>query len=144
MCTVFEGQGLTHREPALDEADFERYVRSFEPLMLSGRDVLWVLGGRTDTSRGKLVRIMTKNNLEMQVFHLCYNTKQMMQYGHFKKQRGIANSRSHELLYLCYKGRVPSQLATKREHVDAGSLVFQRSGAQCARAGAEAPCLGGP
>ena len=139
------GQGLTHREPALDEQDFERHVKSFYPLILPGRDVLWVLGGRTDTNRGKLVRIMAKNNLKMQVFHLCYNTKQMMQYGHFARQRGIASSRSHELLLLCYKGgRAPSNLAKVRAQVDGGSAVFQRSGAQCARAAAEGPCPGVP
>ena len=44
LCQVFEGQGLTHREPALDEQDFERYVKSILPLMLPQRDVLWVLG----------------------------------------------------------------------------------------------------
>ena len=112
--------------------------------MLPGRDVLWVLGGRTDTNRVKLKRILTNNFINTQVFHLCYNTKQMMQYGHFKKQRGIANSRSHELLFLGYKGRVPKQLAKLRMHVDGGSLVFQRSGAQCARAAAEEPCPGVP
>ena len=45
LCNVFEGQGLTHREPAVDEADFERYVKSILPLMAMGRDVLWVMGG---------------------------------------------------------------------------------------------------
>ena len=45
LCHVFEGQGLTRREPALDEADFERYVKSIVPLMAMGRDVLWVPGG---------------------------------------------------------------------------------------------------
>ena len=124
LCNIFEGQCLTHREPALDEQDFERYVKSFSPLMLPGRDVLRVLGGRTDTNRGKLKRTLAKNFINMKVFHLCYNTKQMMQYGHFKKQRGIANSRSHELLFLCYKGRMPKQLPKTRAHVDAGSPVF--------------------
>ena len=124
LCTVFEGQGLTHREPALDEGDFERYVQSLEPLMVIGRDVMWVLAGRTETNRVKLKRILAKNHLRMQTFHLCYNTKQMMQYGHFQRQGGIANSRSHELMFLCYKGRVPKQLAKSRVHVDAGSPVF--------------------
>ena len=45
LCNILEGQGLTHREPALDEADFERYVKSILPLMAMGRDVLWVMGG---------------------------------------------------------------------------------------------------
>ena len=124
MCAVFEGQGLFHREPALDEGDFERYVQSLEPLMVIGRDVMWVLAGRTETNRVKVKRILTKNHLRMQTFHLCYNTKQMMQYGLFQRQGGIANSRSHELLFLCYKGRVPKQLAKNRLYVDAGSAVF--------------------
>ena len=55
---------------------------------------------------------------------MCYNTKQMMQYGHFKRQRGVANSRSHELLFMCYKGRLPKQLAKSRFYVDAGSPMF--------------------
>ena len=85
---------------------------------------MWVLGGRTDTNRGKLKRILSKSLLHVQVFHLCYNMKQMQQYGHFKRARGIANSRSHELLFLCYKGRQPKQLAKMRAHVDGGSPVF--------------------
>jgi len=124
LCNVFEGQGLTHREPALDEQDFERYVKSLSPLMVPGRDVLWVLGGRTDTNDRKIKRILGRHFIKSHAFHLCYNTKQMMQFGHFKKQRGIANSRSHELLYLCYKNRVPKQLSKLRVHVDAGSAVF--------------------
>ena len=124
MCAAFEGQGLTHREPAVDELDFERYVKSLSPLMHPGRDVLWVLGGRTDTNDRKIKRILARNFISAQAFHLCYNTQQMMQFGHFKKQRGIANSRSHELLYLCYKNRVPKQLSKLRVHVDAGSAVF--------------------
>ena len=66
----FEGQGLTHREPVLDENDFDRYLQSLEPLMVPGRDVLWVLGGRTETNRLKLKRILTKYKLRMQIFHL--------------------------------------------------------------------------
>ena len=47
-----------------------------------------------------------------------------MQYGHFKRQRGVANSRSHELLYMCYKGRMPRNLAKMRVYVDNGSPMF--------------------
>ena len=59
MKRSMSGQGLTHREPALDEQDFERYVKSLFPLMVAGRDVLWVLGGRTDTNRGKCCTFAT-------------------------------------------------------------------------------------
>ena len=50
----------------------------------------------------------------------------MMQYGHFKRQRGIANSRSHEVLYLCYKHRAPKNLAKTRMYVDSGSAVWNQ------------------
>ena len=42
--------GLTHREPLLDEPDFERFVQKIEPLMKAGRDVLWVLAGRMESN----------------------------------------------------------------------------------------------
>ena len=86
LCGIFEGAGLTHREPALDEEDFERYVKSFAPLAQHGRDILWVLGGRTHTNNGKLRRILTKNGFMFREFHLCYNAKQMVQYGLLKRQ----------------------------------------------------------
>ena len=86
LCSVFEGQGLTHREPVLDEDDFDRYLHSLEPLMQAGRDVLWVLSGRTEANRAKLKRILVKHRFKHQIFHLCYNTKQMLQFGHFRRQ----------------------------------------------------------
>ena len=63
LCSIFEGQGLTHREPALDTDDFDRYVKSLVPLMVAGRDVLWVLGGRTESNIPKLKKIQTQNLL---------------------------------------------------------------------------------
>ena len=43
LCNIYEGEGLTHREPLLDEDDFERYLHAVDPLLHPGRDVLWVL-----------------------------------------------------------------------------------------------------
>ena len=42
MCSINinEGIGLTHVEPALDEPDFERFVKACSPLLEIGRDVL--------------------------------------------------------------------------------------------------------
>ena len=121
LCTTFEGNGLTHREPALGELDFDRYVKSFSPLVQDGRDVLWVLDGRTESSVAKIKKIPTQANFNFQTFHLCYNTKQMHMFGIIRRKRGVANSRNHELLFLCYKGRLPKQLAKSRAYVDAGS-----------------------
>ena len=125
LCNVFEGQLLTHREPALDEEDFERYLKSLDPLMVAGRDVLWVLTGRTKANLKKILTILGKANFNAVEYHLCYNVKQMQQYGHFRRQRGLSNSRSHEILLLCFKGKRPKTLPKVRQYVDQGSSLFQ-------------------
>ena len=88
-------------EPALDENDFERYLKSLTPLMLPERDVLWVLACRTDTNAKKIKLLLRKNGFKFQYFHLVYDLKKMEWYGYFQTQPGIANSRSHELMFLC-------------------------------------------
>ena len=61
-------------------------------------------------------------------FYLRYNAKHMHQYGHFKRQRGIGNSKTLEQALYCYKGnRPPTKNAPKtRMHVDAGSPIFNQ------------------
>ena len=83
LCNVYDGEGLTHREPVLDEEDFERFLQAVDPLIYPGRDVVWVLTGRTDSNLPKLRKIIAKFKLHIEVFYLCYNTKQMQLYGHW-------------------------------------------------------------
>ena len=52
------------------------------------------------------------------------NSPRLPLYGHFKTQRGVANSRNHEMLYMAYKTNIPKQLNKVRQYVDAGSTVF--------------------
>ena len=73
--------GLTHREPLLDEPDFERFVATVERLLQAGRDVLWVLAGRTDSNLPKVKNLLRKYDMQYEVFYLCYNTRQMQHYG---------------------------------------------------------------
>ena len=84
MCNVFEGEGLLHREPILDQADLERFLATVVPLMRSGRDLIWVLAGRTESNLGKLRKILANagsagslvgDKLLGEVFYLCYNAK---------------------------------------------------------------------
>ena len=77
LTKIFEGEGLTHREPLLDEKHFERFVMTVEPLMKEGRDVMWVMAGRTDSNLPKTQRILKTHKLTVEVFYLIYNTKQM-------------------------------------------------------------------
>ena len=118
--------GLTHREPLLEEADFARFVATVEPLMKWGRDVLWVMTGRTDSNLPKIKKILRAQKMNFEAFYLCYNTKQMQQYGHWKRQRGPANSKSLEQALYVYKGRVPKNMPKNRMFVDAGSPLFNQ------------------
>ena len=75
-------------------------------------------------TREKIKLLLRKNGFKFQYFHLVYDLKKMERHGFFRAQRGIANSRSHELLFLCYKGRIPKQLSRVRKFVDQGSQLF--------------------
>ena len=123
MCeTLFAG--LTHREPILDETDFEKFVETATPLLQPGRDVLWVLAGRTDSNVSKIKKCLRKHHFKLNIFYLCYNTKQMLQYGYWKKQRGLANSRNLEMAIYAYKGKPPKSAPLARMYVDEGSPLF--------------------
>ena len=54
------------------------------------------MGGRTESNIPEVRKVLNKFGLRFEVFYLCYNTKQMQTYGHFKRQRGMANSKSLE------------------------------------------------
>ncbi len=58
----------------LFKADFERFVATVEPLMHAGRDVLWVLVGRTDSNLPRVKTILAKCKMNTEVFYSCYNT----------------------------------------------------------------------
>ena len=123
---MYTRQGLTHREPLVDEADLERFVQTIDPLMHPHRDVLWVLVGRTESNLPKVKKILNKFKMNIEMFYLCYNTKQMQQFGHWKRQRGIANSKSLEIALYAYKGGVPKNMPKSRMYVDAGSSLFNQ------------------
>ena len=54
LCNIFEGEGLMHREPIVDVDDIERFLATVVPLMRPGRDLIWVLAGRTESNLAKL------------------------------------------------------------------------------------------
>ena len=129
LCNIFEGEGLMHREPILDSEDLERFLATVVPLMRAGRDLIWVLAGRADSNISKLRKILAASaqfgeKLRSETFYLCYNAKQMQQYGHWKRQRGVANSKSVEQLFCIYKGKMPKAMPKSRQHVDPGSPLF--------------------
>ena len=84
------------------------------------------MAGRTESNIPKLKKVLNKFGLRFEVFYLCYNTKQMQMYGHFKRQRGMANSKSLEQAFYVYKGRMPKNKPATRMYVDAGTPLFNQ------------------
>jgi hypothetical protein len=123
---TFFSSGLTHREPLLDEGDFQRFVATVDPLMKAGRDVMWVLVGRTESNIPKVKKALAKYKMSVETFYLCYNTKQMQNYGYWQRQRGVANSKSIEQVLLAYKGTMPKAMPKNRMYVDKGSGLFNQ------------------
>ena len=124
LCNVFHGEGLTHRELVVDEADFARFVATVEPLLQPGRDVMWVLTGRTESNLPKIRKVLAHHKMHAEVFYLCYSAKQMQQFGYWRRQRGLARSKSMEQALFCFKGRIPRDLPKTRKFVDGGSAIF--------------------
>ena len=87
---------------------------------------MWVLAGRTESNLPKVKRVLVSHGLKFEVFFLCYNSKQMMQYGHWKRQRGLANSKSLEVAILAFKQKVPKEMPKERSYVDQGSVLFNQ------------------
>ena len=94
--------------------------------MKPGQDCLWIMGGRTDSNVGKIKSLLAKFGLKKVSFYLHYNSKHMALYGHFRRQRGMANSKSLEQVFFVYKGRMPSNHPKTRKFVDPGSALFQQ------------------
>ena len=110
----------------MDTADLTRFLALAEPLMVSGRDVMCILAGRTDSNVAKIKKIVKAFKLTSVVYHLNYNIKLMKQYGHFKRGRDLANSKSIELAFMIWKGKVP-KTPKNRMHVDPGGSLFNKS-----------------
>ena len=49
----------------------------------------------------------------------------MHQYGYWRRQRGIANSKSLELALLAYKSQSPSNQPKQKMYIDQGSTLFK-------------------
>ena len=71
-------------------------------------------------------KVLKQHGLLFTIYYLCYNSKQMLQYGHWKRQRGLANSKSLEIALLAHPGRVPDNMPKCRYYVDPGSALFNQ------------------
>ena len=77
--------------------------------MKPGQDCLWIMGGRTDSNVARIKALLAKFGLKNVSFYLHYNSKLMAQYGHFRRQRGMANSKSFGADLLWVQGNEAKQ-----------------------------------
>ena len=108
----------------LDEEDVKKFMSTYDGLMQPGRDISWILPGRNRRNAVKLEKLLSEHRRKFEIFYLLYNQKLMATYGFWKRKKGLANSRTVERAYLCYKGRIPKDLPKCRAFVDEGSGLF--------------------
>ena len=80
--------------------------------------------GRTESNLPKIRKILAAAGLTFETFYLCYNTKQLSSFGYWRRQQGLANSKSIELALYCYKELAPKTRPKSRKYVDKGSGLF--------------------
>ena len=114
---------LTHREPLVDETDLDLFIKIIKPLLQPARDAVWIMAGRTRSNLGKIEKILKVHGLKSELFNVMYNSKQMQQYGHWKRMRGIGVAKTFEHWLLAFMGKTPPMHKT-RQFIDAGSFLF--------------------
>ena len=105
----YECDNIFQREPLVDEADFEDFLRAMDQIMKPGIDFLWVFAGREAGNPACVMKLLTAKGLSFKPFYLNYDAKLMERY-YWKRCRGLANSKSVEKLFLCWKGRLPPNM----------------------------------
>ena len=76
--------GLLQREPLLDSDDLHLPATVIPTSIVKpGRDSIWIMAGRTESNVPKIKKLIAKYHLHYEMFTFLYNTKQMLQYGHW-------------------------------------------------------------
>ena len=101
LCDVFTGEGWAQREPTLDETDLQLFVDTMSHIMKPGMDFCWLFSGRLEQSEKGIKDVITKKGWKYKQFTTVMDYKAMQKY-YWRRQRGLANSRTVEKLFLCW------------------------------------------
>ena len=100
--------GLLQREPLLDSDDLHLPATVIPTSIVKpGRDSIWIMAGRTESNVPKVKKLLAKYHIHYEQFTFLYNTKQMLQYGHWSRQRGLNNAKNLEPVFFCWLGNTP-------------------------------------
>ncbi len=123
LCDIYEGELLTQREPAADEADLQLFCETMHNIMKPGVDVCWIMGGRHESNTKIIKDAISKKGWKSKEFLMVHDYKGMQRH-YWRRQRGLANSRTAEKLFICWRGQLPKNLPTERWYVDHGSPLY--------------------
>ena len=75
--------------------------------MKPGMDICWLFSGRLEQSEKEIKDVITKKGWKYKQFTTVLDYKAMQKY-YWRRQRGLANSRTVEKLLLCWLPPCPS------------------------------------
>ena len=110
--------------PALNKERLILWAEAMAKLMDNGKYFAVMFEGKRPGNRDIIAKVVRKSGWNFKIIHLVYDTQLMHQAGFFKRRRGFANAGAAEALFVCWKGRCPEVIKTKREYVDIGSDMF--------------------
>ena len=101
LCDVFTGEGWAQREPTLDETDLQLFVDTMSNIMKPGMDFCWLFSGRLEQSEKGIKDMSTQKGWKYNQFTTVMDYRATQKY-YWRRQRGLANSRTVEKLFLCW------------------------------------------
>ena len=99
LCDVFTGEGWAQREPKLDETDLKLFVDTMSNIMKPGMEFCWLFSGSLEQGEKGIKDLITKKGWKYKQFTTVVDYKAMQKY-YWRRQRGLANSRTVEKLFL--------------------------------------------
>ena len=118
-----ERRGLyLRREPGMDEIRFKIFLSMMENIAKPGEDFLWILAGSSEVAAKKIATALTQKGAQWKykTYFFVYDRSQLGKY-YWTRMRGLANSKTTEKAFLCWKGPTPKNMPNERQYVDAGS-----------------------
>ena len=116
-------QNWWQRVPSFVLQDFQVWAKTFDAIMKPGVDVAWVFSGKSRANEQVIEAELQRLKWEFKEVRLVYDP-QLMKSLYWKIERGVANSASSELLFLCWKGQFPKSMSSHRLYVDAGTPLY--------------------
>ena len=113
LCDVFHGEGWAQREPSLDKTDLQLFVDTMSNIMKPGIDFCWLFSGRLEQREKESKDMITKKHWKYKQFTTVMDYKAMQRH-YWRRQRGLANSRTVEKLFLCWLPPLPRQMPPLR------------------------------